>query len=216
MSDIKQPDKPCVPIEMMIMGPIQNNVYLIGEDDALIVVDPTCEPEQILNQIGNRKVAAIILTHGHWDHVGAAKALRDVTGAPVIASSKDAPGIAGEEVSHSTGRFEVCPIDRRVNEGDEILIGDNTWQVIETPGHTPGSVCLYLDPAKSAHNEGIPVLISGDTLFQGTHGRTDFEGGSPAAMIESLKRLAQLPGETLVLPGHNNPTTIAAECQWIL
>lgn len=207
--------RPCIPIELLVMGPIENNVYLIGSEDALMVVDPTCSPERILGAIGERSVACILLTHGHWDHVGAAKALRDATGAPVLASVTDGPAIAGKVPSSSSGRFDPCPVDRLLQEGDEVTVGDALWSVLETPGHTPGSLCLYLAPEKSPDPEGTPVLVSGDTLFRGTCGRTDFEGGSPEAMKESLERLASLPPDTLVLPGHNDPTTIGEERRWI-
>lgn len=223
----------CVPIEFAILGPIENNVYFIGGSDALVVVDPTCHPDELLRVVGTRKVAAIVLTHDHWDHVGAAKALRDATGAPVIASAVDARTISGEKpVAHSHRSFEPCSVDQMVAEGDTVETGPMKWRVLETPGHTPGSICLFLDPqygsapggpAGSATGGGAtgsttgsaPVLISGDTLFRGTHGRTDFEGGDPAAMAKSLKKLALLPEDTIVLPGHNAPTTIGAERAWL-
>lgn len=87
-----------------------------------------------------------------------------------------------------------------------------SWQVIATPGHTPGGVCYFLE---ADGREGAPVLLSGDTLFAGTHGRVDFPESNPAAMRESLRRLAELPAETIVLPGHNAFTTIARERSWL-
>lgn len=206
----------CVPIEFLVMGPIENNVYLIGSDDALVLVDPSCEPERILRAIGERTVAAIVLTHDHWDHVGAAKALRDATGAPTIASAVDAQTISGEKPVQMGHRpFEPCLVDRRVSEGDVVEVGSMKWHVIETPGHTPGCICLFLEPEYGSDPHGAPVLISGDTLFRGTHGRTDFVGGDPADMRSSLRKLADLPGETIVLPGHNAATTIKAEHAWL-
>ena len=117
-------------------------------------------------------------------------------------------------VSDGEGTMVVdpsCPVDRTVAHGDVVEVGNMKWKVIETPGHTPGSICLFDIPQFGNHPKGLPVLISGDTLFAGTIGRTDFEGGSMADMRASLKKLAALPDDTAVLPGHNNLTTIGAE-----
>ena len=205
----------CVDIGILVMGIIDNNVYLISDGTATIVVDPSCHEDEILEALDGRTVDAIVLTHAHWDHVGAAAALQRATGAQVIASAVDAPVIEG---ANSLGpghmRFEPCEVTRKVNDGDIVEIGSMTWHVTITPGHTPGSMCLFLDAAECGR-EGLSVLVSGDTLFAGTHGRTDFEGGDLAAMRASLKRLAALPDDTLVLPGHNDLTTIAREKTWI-
>lgn len=209
--------KPCVKIEVAVMGPIENNVFVIEGPDATFVVDPTEQAPYILELLGERPCAAIVLTHAHWDHVGAAKELRELTGAPVIASVVDAPLIDGSEpLGRNRRQFEPCTVDRAVSDGETVEIGSMKWQVMVTPGHTPGSMCLFLDSAYGSDAGGMPVLISGDTLFSGAHGRTDFEGGSPAAMRESLQRLAKLPDETLVLPGHNQLTTIALERPWMV
>lgn len=199
-------------IENMILGPLANNVYLIEGPEGVVVVDPSCEAPRIVEALGERPVAAIVLTHAHWDHVGAAKALRDATGAPVVASSVDAPVIAGEQAYLTDSEFEPCPVDVVVEDGQRVELGGLPWQVLVTPGHTPGSMCLYYTGEGA---DDRPVLVAGDTLFRGAHGRTDFKGGSQKDMIESLRRLAQLPDETLVLPGHNELTTIGTEKLWI-
>lgn len=206
----------CVDIEFLIMGPIENNVYLISKGEGVIVVDPTQEAHRIMDALGERSCIAIVLTHRHHDHIGAASELRDLTGAPVIASAVDAEVISGEApVPGSDRPITTCPMGVRVNHGDVIELGGMPWKVILTPGHTPGSTCFFLDPRFGNHPEGTPVLISGDTLFCGAVGRTDFAGGSMEDMKHSLKRLAVLPDETLVLPGHNAQTTIGAERQRI-
>lgn len=208
--------KPCVKIEVAVMGPIENNVFIIEGPDAIFVVDPTEEAPYIVELLGERPCAAIVLTHAHWDHVGAAKELRELTGAQVIASAVDAPTIDGSApLDRGHRHFEPCPVDRAVSDGETVEIGSMKWQVMITPGHTPGSMCLFLDPSYGTDPQGTPVLISGDTLFSGAHGRTDFAGGNPAAMRESLLRLSELPDETLVLPGHNQLTTIALERPWM-
>ena len=209
-------DGACVNIEFNVMGPIETNVYIIDDGETTFVVDPACDAERIVEALGNRKADAIVATHTHWDHVGALAALREATGARVIASAVETPYISGEESLGADHRnFEPCPIDEQVNDGDVVQIGAMKWRVILTPGHTPGGMCLFLDPATGLRPDGAPVLVSGDTLFAGTHGRTDFTGCDPAAMRSSLKRLAELPPETIVLPGHSNLTVIGREQFWL-
>lgn len=143
-----------------------------------------------------------MLTHCHSDHVGAAADLRRLTGATVIASKIDAPEICGEKpISRDNWKFKTCPVDFRAEDGDIVEIGNMAWKVMVTPGHTKGGMCWYLVPQFGNHEDGAPVLISGDTLFEGSVGRTDFEGGSMKEMRASLRKLAFLPDETIVLPG---------------
>lgn len=200
-------------IEILVLGPLANNVYLIEGEEGLIVVDPSCEVNRILQAIDGRTVTGIVLTHRHFDHVGAAHALRKETGAPVIASVIDAPVIAGEEPLPDGTPFENCPIDIRVQDGELIKLSGIPWKAMITPGHTQGSMCLFYEG--DASEDDRPILISGDTLFKGAHGRVDFAGGSQTDMNTSLERLVQLPDETVVLPGHNDITTIEREKTWI-
>ena len=204
----------CVPIEHMVLGPIETNVYIVDDGAGCIVVDPASNVDAILNALGGRKVDAILITHGHFDHTCAAAALREATGAPVIVGVNDMPMVTGEGGDKRHKNLVVpCAVDRTVVDGDVVEIGTMKWQVIDTPGHTPGGVCYFLEPADG--QTGAPVLLSGDTLFAGTHGRTDFPESIPSAMVASLKRLADLPESTIVLPGHNHFTTIGRERPWL-
>lgn len=205
-------DGACLPVEFLVMGSIDNNVYFIGDGDTVIVVDPTCDAPRIVSALRGRTVGAIVLTHRHWDHVGAARDLRKATGATVVASRIDAPWITGEKkVRGESHPVPPCPVDHLVDHGDVLQIGSMPWKVIGTPGHTPGSICLYIDPRFGTNPQGAPLLVSGDTLFYGAIGRTDFVGGNFEAMCSSLKRLAVLRDNTIVLPGHGELTTIGAE-----
>ena len=203
----------CVSVKYLVLGMLQNNVYLISDGDTTIAVDPTAEPERILEAAGGH-IDVIVLTHRHFDHVGAAAALRELTGAPVLASEGDAPYICGERADgEPMPRYAPCPVDAVVHNGDVVELGSMPWKVIGTPGHTSGSICLLLAPQFGSNPAGAPVLIAGDTLFEASIGRTDFSGGSMEDMAHSLKRLAVLSDDTIVLPGHGNTTTIGAERQ---
>lgn len=201
----------CVDVTYLVLGVLQNNTYIVSDGQGTMVVDPSCDADKILAALDGATPDAIVVTHGHWDHFGAAAELREATGAPVVASVADAPFIV-EPLDKGMARKAVpCAVDRTVANGDVVEVGAMKWKVVETPGHSKGSICLFIVPQFGNHPGGLPVLLSGDTLFAGTVGRTDFEGGSMVEMAASIKKLAALPDDTAVLPGHNSLTTIGAE-----
>lgn len=205
-------DAGCADVDFTVLGPIQNNVYAIDDGQGVIVVDPSCLPDDIMAMVGQRTVDAIFVTHNHWDHCTALAEVKRRTGAPVIAPKIDAAVIEAGQTDRMMGIVtEGCKVDRKVSDGDTVRVGSTEWKVLATPGHTPGSACYFLDAGKSAHPDRRPLLISGDTLFCASIGRTDLPGGSLRDMQASLRRLSKLPNETIVLPGHNMLTTIAAE-----
>lgn len=201
----------CVDVTYLVLGVLQNNTYIVSDGQGTMVVDPSCDADKILTALDGATPDAIVVTHGHWDHFGAAAELREATGAPVVASVADAPFIV-EPLDKGMARKAVpCAVDRTVANGDVVEVGAMKWKVVETPGHSKGSICLFIIPQFGNHPGGLPVLLSGDTLFAGTVGRTDFKGGSMEQMAASIKKLAFLPDDTAVLPGHNDLTTIGAE-----
>lgn len=185
-------------IHVLVVGPIQTNCYII-EDEAsreAIVIDPGGEAGKIIDHIKKNKlkVKYIVITHGHFDHVGANQKLKDETGADILINQAD---------DFFLPLSDSPKADHFLREGDLIKVGEITFKIIHTPGHTPGGICLY--------NEEKKVLFSGDTLFNGTYGRTDLPYSSQENMLQSLEKLYALPPETAVYPGHGQSTTIKVE-----
>ena len=198
-------------LETFPVGLLQCNCTLLGDEEAgeAIVIDPGDEIGRIyrrLTELG-LKLKQILVTHAHIDHVGGAVKLKRLTGAPVLLNESDLPllrmmdaqaGWLGMETP------EVAPPDASLTEGLTVGLDRFPAQVIHTPGHTQGSVCLHFVPLK--------MVIAGDTLFAGSIGRTDLPGGNGRQIIDSIEtRLMTLPEETRVIPGHGPETTIGAE-----
>lgn len=194
-------------VERLILGDLDTNCWLVsdGAGGPLVVIDPAGDAEELLATVGDRPVAAIVLTHGHFDHLGAASALRERTGAPLLVHEADAasvtdPATTGGEIFGY--RMSTAAPERVLRDGDTVEAGELSLRVIHTPGHTPGGICLL------AEGE----LFAGDTLFAGSVGRTDFPGGDHAALVRSIaERLSALPDDTRVHPGHGPNTTIGRE-----
>lgn len=179
-------------IQTLPLGYLQTNCYILEGDGGCLVIDPGDEPEVVLSSFGDRKLVAILLTHGHFDHVGAVKALAEKTGCAVYLCNEDKAlpvAMTGGTLFHTDTYTDVLHLC-----GLEI-------SVLHTPGHTPGSVCLCCENA----------MFSGDTLFAGSIGRTDFPGSNPAKMLDSLNRLKALEKNYTVYPGHGESTTLDEE-----
>lgn len=186
-------------IQQLTVGSIGTNCYLLLDDEtgAAAVVDPGGSADDIASAVSRAgaKVEMILLTHGHFDHTGAVEKLRALwPGVPVYLHAADR-AMLGDPI--------MPPLKETADygEGDVLSLGSLKIQVLHTPGHTPGGVCLLVGD----------TLFSGDTLFAGSMGRTDFEGGDEAALFASLKRLGELPGDLQVLPGHMGASTLERE-----
>jgi hydroxyacylglutathione hydrolase len=203
------------------VGMLQCNCTIIGDPltGEALVVDPGDEVERILALLGRHKltVKAIVSTHAHIDHVGGLAKLHQFTGAPVLMHHEDLPLYQGMDVQAAflgVRAPELTAVDHLLKEGDSLRWGAFEAKVIHTPGHTPGSVCLYLPNQESNLVLPTPKLFAGDTLFAGSIGRTDLWGGSMDQIMDSLRgKLMELPDDTIVHPGHGAATTIGEERQ---
>ncbi|MBQ7346277.1 MAG: MBL fold metallo-hydrolase [Oscillospiraceae bacterium] len=184
-------------IHPLPLGYLQTNCYILqGDTGRCLVIDPADSADVIFDFIQAKGLTldAILLTHGHFDHVGAVKDLAAETDCPVYIHEADLqlpPAITAGKLYHT----------HTYAEGDEIALAGLTFKVLHTPGHTPGSVCLCIEAD----------MFCGDTLFQGSCGRTDLPGGSPQTMRQTLHRLSQLEGSYTLWPGHGQSTTLAQE-----
>lgn len=192
-------------IDAITVGVIHTNCYLLWDetaDNAAAIIDPGCEAGRIMQRIKEFGLhpKMILLTHGHFDHVlGVPDLLREYPGLPVYITEADYPlAVTGGQFQAPMGEVESVSF---YDEGDTVKLGNLTIEVLRTPGHTPGGVVLRVND----------TLFTGDTLFPGSCGRTDFEGGSTVEMQQSLKRLEELDGNYTVYPGHMQSTTLDQE-----
>ena len=196
-------------VEHHVLGDLQTNCWIVQDEvnGPLVVIDPAAEAERLLRALADRPVSQVVLTHSHFDHLGAASAVLDATHAPLLIHELDAQRVtsAGADGTGAAifGYSDTAPApDRILSDGDTIVSGELLLEVLHTPGHTKGGICLL----------GKGHLFSGDTLFAGSVGRTDFPGGDAAELQRSIgTKLATLPDETVVHPGHGPETTIGRE-----
>jgi glyoxylase-like metal-dependent hydrolase (beta-lactamase superfamily II) len=195
-------------VKTIVVGPLQVNCHIIGDEKTgkAMIIDPGDEPDMILNAVRkkNLTVEYIICTHGHFDHVGAVADIKKETGAKIVLHPGDLEIYdSAAELAHYFGLdLEPQPApDLFVTEGDNIVVGTLSFAVNQSPGHSPGGIVLY----------GEGIVITGDTLFAGSIGRTDLPGGDEPAIRKSLGRLMSLPEGTAVLCGHGPSSTIGRE-----
>lgn len=193
------------------LGPLQTNCYVMAcnESKMAAIVDPSWDARAIIRQVEEQgwTISHILLTHAHFDHVGALADLKARTDAPVYAHADALPMLERATLAASMWGFSIDqppPPDHLLVEGDVVEVGELRATVLYTPGHAPGHVCFHLAKER--------VLFDGDVLFQGSIGRTDLPGGDYATLMASIgDKLLPLPDETLVLSGHGQPTTIGDE-----
>jgi glyoxylase-like metal-dependent hydrolase (beta-lactamase superfamily II) len=180
---------------------VDNNVWLIGDENEVLVIDAAHDADAIAAAVGDRRVLGIVSTHAHDDHVSAAPALAERTGAPVLLHPE-------EHVLWRLAHPDLPPPENQLADGDVLRVAGTSLQVVHTPGHSPGSCCLYAPD--------LDVLFSGDTLFQGGPGATGRSYSDFDQIIVSIRtRLLGLPAETVVNTGHGDTTTIDEEGQHV-
>ncbi len=197
--------------EILPVGMLQCNCSIFGDEKTkeAIVIDPGDEIDDILAIVQRHglTVKAIVITHAHIDHIGGAAKLKKATGAPVHMNANDQ--VLYDRLDVQAGWLGMpapaqTEIDHRVREGDRLALGDSDFLVLDTPGHTPGSISVWI-PAENK-------LVAGDTLFRDSIGRTDLPGGDGRQILKSIHdKLLTLPDDAVVIPGHGQNTTIARE-----
>lgn len=188
-------------IKTFVVGNVQTNCHIVTDETSLdcVVIDPGDDANRIMNYLEENKLSCryIFLTHGHYDHTTAAVSIMKETGAPIYIHRKD----VARNLIERAFKYGAPKETLYYAEGDSFTVGSLTFRVLETPGHSEGSVCLICGD----------TIFSGDTLFRDSCGRTDFPGSNPQSMLRSLKKLAELSGDYDVYPGHMENTSLDRE-----
>ncbi len=197
-------------VRRAVLGMIGTNVYFLihTETKACLIIDPADDARSIYDHCRseNLRIEGILLTHGHFDHIFAAEELSELSGAKIYAAAKEHEVLTDPYKNSSAMLSRPCTVlaDTELTEGEEITLAGFRILVMETPGHTAGSICYYIPEEK--------VLFSGDTLFHTGYGRTDLPTGNSSEIVRSVRRLLkELPEDTKVYPGHMEPTDIGFE-----
>jgi glyoxylase-like metal-dependent hydrolase (beta-lactamase superfamily II) len=197
-------------VETFVLGPLQTNAYLLRSGQECWVVDPGMWPHRLVRFLRKETLqpGRIVLTHGHGDHIAGISDLREYCpGIRIACPADDAPMLTDATLNMSAAfgyPIQAPPADDLLQPGQELMLGDLAWKILDTSGHTPGSVSYYCPSEK--------VVLTGDALFAGSVGRTDLPDGSGERLVENIRRnLLSLPDDTRVLPGHGPETTIGAE-----
>jgi glyoxylase-like metal-dependent hydrolase (beta-lactamase superfamily II) len=195
-------------IKNLVVGPLQVNCFILADEISkeALVVDPGDEPDRIIELLksNNLTVKYIICTHGHFDHVGAVTELKQQTGAKVLIHEEELEIYNAAKDMAAFWGYDLDSLpepDVLLQDGADITVGNLRFKALHTPGHSPGGMCIY----------GEEIIITGDTVFAGSVGRTDFYGGDINKLKASFKKLMSLPENTKVLPGHGPETTISRE-----
>lgn len=187
-------------IKTIKVGILQTNCYIVSKDNKALIIDPGAKAERILAALGDLTVIAILLTHGHFDHIGAINDLRNHFSCPIYLSEDDVPLLRDPQLNYSFPKRFILDV-KTLPYPNKLVLADFQIEILETPGHTNGSVCLIIDDA----------MFSGDTLFMQSVGRTDLKTGNPTKMKQSLRKISALDHNYRVYPGHDDPTTLNEE-----
>ena len=201
-------------IKTIPLGYLSANCYIICDENTKIgaVIDPgDCTPEllRIIKSSGIENLKYIFCTHGHFDHISGVAKLKEIyKDAQVLIGTEDAPALSDETLSLGKyfGAFKPCYADRTLKDGDVVELGETTFRIIATPGHTPGGVLYY--------SQKDNVVFTGDTIFKESVGKTTFAGGSASELMKSLERIKRLPTDCVILSGHGEETTVGHELKY--
>jgi len=212
-------------IKSFTFGPFETNCYVVSDEQQILLIDPACsneyEQQQLERYIDSLPFReglglgslSIISTHGHLDHLWGAAWACEKWQTPVLMHEADIPMAQAMQAQYDLfgirAKAQPFPIEDIKSQISNLKSQMSNFQLLETPGHTPGSICLYSPSLQGG--DGVGFLLSGDTLFRMGYGRTDLPGGNFSQLIDSLDRLFALPSDVQVFPGHGEPTTIGAE-----